>query len=507
MWLEIETLTPVHLGTGDVLGPLDYALREATVGVADLGRLFRRDPARAEAIGQQLAGASPSALRNLGLERLLTPKELADETLWRYGLPASDATLAELGKARSMEHELRPATKTPDGRAYLPGTAIKGALRTALIFAWSAASPEWARRLLRQGKPAEANREVQSVLYGARPDPNHDLLRALMIGDTDAAPPAETLRVVHERVLSSRIRADRSRAAGPDTYKPFLVFLEALAPGTTWAASIRLLSDLLDVRRSGELGWSTAQRALNPQTLCGAANRMTAEICQWELEYFGLVQGRDCAAVTEFYRTLLAKAQTAAQGTAYLSIGRGAGWHKLTPGILVARHLSPAEVAEFRKAYHLAATDRFDRLSFVFPKSRKVVAEGERAVAPLGWVQLVFRDGQRPPRPHGPSLTTTQPTVLPEVAVVEETTPSPQSVPRAPERNPHVAEAESLIQSLKAREIKGRLQAIAEAIRRCPAEAREALIALFRTRQEELGLKPKDIKTNMESLVQRLAKL
>ena len=504
MWLEIEALTPVHVGTGDLLGPLDYALRGATVGVADLGRLFRRDPARAEAIGQQLASTSPYALRSLSLERLLTSKEIADETLWRYGLPASEATLAELGKARTVEHELRPATKTPDGRAYIPGTAIKGALRTALIFAWSAASPEWARRIMRQERPADANREVQRVLYGARPDPNHDLLRTLMIGDTNAAPPAEALRVVHERVLSARIRADRSREDGSDTYKPFLVFLEALAPGTTWATSVRILSDLLDVRRSEVLGWTTGQRGLNTQALCDAANRMTVEICQRELEYFGLVQGRDCVAVTEFYRTLLAKVEAAAQGTAYLSIGRGAGWHKLTPGILVARYLLPAEFTEFRKTYRLAAAGSFDRLSFVFPKSRKVVVEGDRAVAPLGWVQLVFRDGQPPARPLGPSVTTAEPSVPPNVAVTRGEAPSAPSVPRTPERDPQVMEAEIMIRALRSHEISGRLQAISEAVRRCPPEAWNGLVDVFRQHQEALALKGKVIRANAASLAQRL---
>jgi CRISPR-associated protein Csm5 len=182
MWLEIEALTPVHVGTGELLGPLEYAISGSQVGVVDLGRLFRRDPARAETIGQQLAGTSPTALRSLSLERLLTAKELTDEVLWRYRLPGSEATLAALAGARTQENELRPTMKTPDGRAYLPGTAIKGALRTALIFAWSAASPEWARGLLNLRDHRAANSQAQSVLYSAAyKDPNHDVLRALMI--------------------------------------------------------------------------------------------------------------------------------------------------------------------------------------------------------------------------------------------------------------------------------------------------------------------------------------
>jgi len=517
MWLEIEALTPVDIGTGDLLGPLEYAISGSRVGVADLGRLFRRDPARAEAIGQQLAGTSPAALRSLSLERLLTPKELADEAIWRYRLSGSEETLAALARARTQEHELRLAMKTPDGRAYLPGTAIKGALRTALIFAWSAASPDWARGLLNLRDHRAANSQAQSVFYSpGQRDPNHDVLRALMIGDTDGASPAEALQIVQERVLSAKIRADRSRGEGSDGYKQFLVFLEGLAPGTKLAASVRILSDLLDVRRSEVLGWTPAQRALNAQALCDAANRMTAEVCQWELEYFGLVQGHDCTAVVEFYRRLLAKTQAAPPGTAYLSVGRGAGWHKLTPGILVARHLSQSEFVEFRKRYGLAAVEdfrlqrdprlaRFDRRDFVFPKSRKVVAEAERAVAPLGWVQLAFREGERPTRASCDWLASKMPPHEREGDSVEAQRPQvPSQSPPVPRRDPHVVEAEALIRSLKAHEAKGRFQAVAAAISKCPVEDRGALMELFRKRQEELGLRAKDIRAAMETLAQRL---
>jgi hypothetical protein len=242
---------------------------------------------------------------------------------------------------------------------------------------------------------------------------------------------------------------------------------------------------------------------------------MTAEICQWELEYFGLVQGRDCATVTEFYRNLLAKVQAAPPDTAYLSIGRGAGWHKLTPGIRVAKHLSQPEFGEFRKRYGLAAVDdfrlqrdprlaRFDRRDFVFPKSRKVVAEGDRAAAPLGWVQLVFREGQPPARLLGPLSTTAKPTAGPEVLAVREETRPAAPAPLAPQRNPHVVEAETLIRALKSHDIKSRLQAVAAAIGRCPSEERDRLVALFRARQEEMKLKAKDTKANMESLAERL---
>lgn len=80
-------------------------------------------------------------------------------------------------------------------------------------------------------------------------------------------------------------------------------------------------------------------------------------------------------------------------------------------------------------------------------------------------------------------------------------------LPPAPQHNPHVGEAETLIRTVKAHEIRGRLEAIAEEICLGPPDERDRLVAMFRTRQEELGLRPKDVKSNMDSLAQRLTSL
>lgn len=500
MWLEIDVLTPVHVGTGELLSSLEYSVNGRQIRVADLGRLFRQEPARAEAIGQRLAAANPAALRGMTLDSLLTRQELANESLWRYRLPGSDVTLAALAGARGREHEVRLASKTPDGRAYLPGTAIKGAFRTALIFAWSAASPEWARRLLEQPNPGVANKEVQQVLYGARRDPNHDLLRALAVGDTSGVPPSEALQLAQERVLSARIRADRSCGDGDDEYKAFLVFLECLKPGERLAASVRILGHLLDVRNTRVLEWSERQRALTPQTLCDAANRMSAEVCTWELDYFGLVRGRDCSGVIQFYRDLLAKLATPPANVAYLCLGRGAGWHKLTPGILVARYLTGSAFVEFRKKYGLAAFGRFDRLAFAFPKSRKVIAEGDRAAWPLGWVRMAFSDTEPvrpqavvPPRPQqAPPQSLPDLSQEPQAPAVPIMTPEMEAEP--PKRSAHAEAVEGTIRTLKAHEVSGRLQAIAAEIGRCPAEERAGLVRGLRERMTQLGFRPREIR-------------
>lgn len=505
MWLEIEVLTPVHVGTGELLSPLEYTVNGQQLRVADLGRLFRKDPARAEAIGQRLAAASPAALRTMTLDTLLTRQELANEGLWRYRLPGSGGTLAALAGARGREHELRLASKTPDGRVYLPGTAIKGAFRTALIFAWSAASPEWARQFIeRELKAGAANGTVQRVLYGARQDPNHDLLRVLAVGDTGGVPPSEILQLAQERVLSAKIKADQSRGGGDDEYKSFLVFLECLKPREKLAASVRILGNLLDARNTQVLGWNARQRALTPQVLCDAANRMSAEICNWELEYFGRVQGKDCSGVIQFYRDLQARLEAAPANVAYLCLGRGAGWHKLTPGILIARHLSLPEYTDFRKKYGLAAIEderlrrnenlrRFDRRDFLFPKSRKVIAEGDRAELPLGWVRVGFSDTEPVRRkvvaPLGPQEVVPQ--SLPGASQVPQVPQGPAVPKQAPERR----EAETAIRTLRHQDVKPQLWNVAAQIGRCAPTDQGELRRILREHLRGLGFKTKEVET------------
>lgn len=79
-----------------------------------------------------------------------------------------------------------------------------------------------------------------------------------------------------------------------------------------------------------------------------------------------------------------------------------------------------------------------------------------------------------------------------------------QSQAAAPSRKPQVEEAERLIRSLKTHEVKPQLQAVATAIGKCSAEEQDSLAELFRKHQEDLRLKPRDIRSAMESLAQRL---
>ena len=134
---RLEVLTPVFVGTGEELSPLDYVIRkegrEHVLYLADCAGWLQAHAAD-PAIGAALAEGDM-----LGLRRLLT--EQLDEKL--YGLArlpfTLPATALELQKRitdprSNSKAEILPLPRSSvSGCAFLPGSSLKGALLTPLI--------------------------------------------------------------------------------------------------------------------------------------------------------------------------------------------------------------------------------------------------------------------------------------------------------------------------------------------------------------------------------------
>ena len=134
---RLEVLTPVFVGTGEELSPLDYVIRkegrEHVLYLADCAGWLQAHAAD-PAIGAALAEGDM-----LGLRRLLT--EQLDEKL--YGLArlpfTLPATALELQKRitdprSNSKAEILPLPRSAvSGCAFLPGSSLKGALLTPII--------------------------------------------------------------------------------------------------------------------------------------------------------------------------------------------------------------------------------------------------------------------------------------------------------------------------------------------------------------------------------------
>ena len=164
--VRITPLTPVHVGSGELLEPYQYLLKNNEVWVLDPARLLSLLP---ESAANEYLGSiehGPLAARNqliqlsnrFDLEPAVAWRAPAAKNLHRFLSRALDRDRGELG--------IRLFPRALEG-AYLPGSSIKGAIRTTLLF-------DASRNEL------QADLDEESMVWKGRYDliwdhPNHNL--------------------------------------------------------------------------------------------------------------------------------------------------------------------------------------------------------------------------------------------------------------------------------------------------------------------------------------------
>ena len=135
--LRLTPLTPVHVGSGETLEPYQYALVHDRVHVLSLPRLLKHlDPHAREAY---LAAMSEGPLAAQHQVARLVARGLDLEAVSAWTAQASKGFQAYVAQRLQEQHpkaelEVRTLPRTPLG-AYLPGSSLKGAVRTALLSA------------------------------------------------------------------------------------------------------------------------------------------------------------------------------------------------------------------------------------------------------------------------------------------------------------------------------------------------------------------------------------
>lgn len=174
--LTVTTLTPMHIGTGNtLLRDFDYVTHDGKTWVINEDTLADLLADYGDDLAKMAAGRPAS--------ELLRPEDFhADSPLFRYVLP---------GEPRSQNpgSVLQEQIKDPWDRPYIPGSSLKGALRTALFYAGYGGrnlqfrvsdlgnSPKFA------AAPLERRVFVKKLEQREEPS-NFDLLRALQISDS-----------------------------------------------------------------------------------------------------------------------------------------------------------------------------------------------------------------------------------------------------------------------------------------------------------------------------------
>jgi CRISPR-associated protein Csm5 len=405
----LTTISPVHIGNGAKMTPLEYHLADELI-VPDIDGIFAANPAAAEKFAQQLSKIAARDLVKTPLSKLIDGELLEDPRFCRYKMPGISYKEANYNALDRLDDEaardqgdVRLATKTPDDRVYIPGSSLKGALKTAWAYQQLADAPQDARVIEAIARAAsdpnrnadrQADREIQQRVFQSpseRQDAAFDLFRVVEMGDSEPRSASDTLILAGERVLSAGVRPGNEADAAA-TFKDYWVFCEAIEVGMEFEGRLVFNDKLLtDERANQRLNWSPAQRKLTVENLRAAVNRFAADLCELELEYFNRVEQAAGRCHTEdariFYEDLRDNIAASAPETWYFSVGHGSGWHKLTIGLLLEKRLPAREFDILRRNLHLAA----QHTDFEYPKSRKLVMLGKtRADSPFGWVKMTL---------------------------------------------------------------------------------------------------------------------
>lgn len=355
--IEIEVLTPLHVGSGEpnLTYDYDFAVDRGQVWVIDQARMLSR-----------LSDDQLEASIDAKITHVLRPAQFRDCS--RYSLVVPPGPVPQ---------EIYPCVKDLRDRPYLPGSTLKGALRTAL--AWDRCAAE--SRLLeavsqppppgQRSGPKFAASPIEKRLFG--PNPNHDLLRALSVSDCTGVDVRPSLSAVSLLTL----RGDSLAPKGPG----FRFYVETVPPGARLLGTLRL-DDYLFTPQAARAGLGDKRSWIDE--FDRACRSLATSLLRREIEFYS--QARHSRAQQECER-LRQVVRSLGDGQFLLQIGWGTGWASKTIGT----RLPEASLAALVRRFNL---DR-GRRHPVFPKTRRLVELQGSPSTPPGWVKITLKGESR----------------------------------------------------------------------------------------------------------------
>lgn len=188
---ELEALTPIHIGSGEDFSPLGYVVREPAEGKYEAWLIdaaaWLADNADNADMGKALEAGDMAALRGLLNKR----PHLEDYILARIAI-SRELGLELLRKRNSLDSraEIMAFARNPfTHMPYVPGSSLKGAIRTALIDHLNERR-KGGGNLLQAATDGKYNEILKGMLGGI----GDNALAALKIGDIALPPGATSIR-------------------------------------------------------------------------------------------------------------------------------------------------------------------------------------------------------------------------------------------------------------------------------------------------------------------------
>jgi CRISPR-associated protein Csm5 len=378
MRYRVTCLTPLLVGDGRKLSPIDYMVWKDHVNVLDQWRIFRllaKGP-RLDGYLNQLKTADRLDFASWGgfaqnfAGRRIPFENTAYSTYWN----------------RAVGESLHiPTFASGASGPYLPAASIKGALRTAMLFAnWRDGMLQSTLERFKSERPPR--RPAENVEEQALGSAGVNRMRYIGAGDSATVPVSQfKVYLLRTSTLLPRgagftlgwKQSPRGAVDGarPDDSTP--AFAEMAAPGTTfegrWDEKTFFLNP--DVRRS--VRWP---EGLNRERFFEAANVYASGVLTIQRQYASWAgMGLLDRSLDELEQRLAAARE---KGACLLPLGWGGG-------LLAKSAWLDTTNPEYRQILQqFALYDRALASKLPFPKTRRIVFLNNRPATLPGWVEL-----------------------------------------------------------------------------------------------------------------------
>ena len=396
MVVRFEVLSPVHIGTQQgELSTLEFLGFKGSVFIVDEQKLAALLVAKG-AVDTFVAEVRDK--RFVNLYQFISNNRLGDPAAVGKRICSCQVPCANAEKLRRF----RPMIRDGLGRVFLPGTAVKGVLRTAVLFSLLSLGEQERMRYARffHQKVASLNRQPPSrrqrektffsskmqekllssfSLPRARQPQNRDLLRCLKVSDAYPVDGKAATRVINIKFLSKDNRHfywSKQKRHGENTKWDLELWLEAVVSGT-FEAELAWNRQLFEQFVKGNA--SLARPGFPVKSLkdvLQAAVKFSSIIVQHEKGFFADGDGHETAGSLGSWYTDAGK-------IAMLRIGFGSGMLSTTVNLAWPEDLR-------KEIRNVCGHPRGEDPA---PKSRRVWRQPNSGWRPMGWTRLMLVEG------------------------------------------------------------------------------------------------------------------
>lgn len=293
--IVITGLSPIFIGSGEKYSQLDYINKNNRIYILDFDKILEQIPA--ESINDLTKEILVNFKNNIwkgDIDKFLNKYNID----WNKFIEKEYDLIGKMGK-----NEINQFIKTGD-RIYIPGSSIKGAIRTAVLFDILKRNPDIKNRILPYVLTDFRDQEIVKLIQS---DGRTALLRALMISDSFLENKNNYIKVIQTNVYHLR-----------DKEFTIPIFYEVLDKGFESKNSIKINYKLLD---SNTL--ITQYFNLTKNEILRAINVFSREIIDYELKVFENQNDPNLSEVINFYKDLKSQLDSLKKNECILRLGQG----------------------------------------------------------------------------------------------------------------------------------------------------------------------------------------